>query len=64
LLIIQYFATAFSSKLWEVIFYQILNAPEPSEIKRFGFMSGKIQIPDDFDRMGEQDILNIFEDDA
>lgn len=41
-----------------------LNAPEPSQIKRFGFMAGKIHVPDDFDRMGEEEIVQIFEDGA
>jgi len=41
-----------------------LNAPEPSQIKRFGFMAGQIQVPDDFDRMGEQEIVQLFEDGA
>ena len=41
-----------------------LNAPEPSQIKRFGFMAGQIQVPDDFDQMGEQKIMQIFEEGA
>ncbi len=41
-----------------------LNAPEPTQIKRFGFMAGQISVPDDFDRMGEADILKMFEDGA
>jgi antitoxin (DNA-binding transcriptional repressor) of toxin-antitoxin stability system len=41
-----------------------LNAPEPSQIKRFGFMAGQIRVPDDFDRMGEVEIMAIFEDKA
>jgi prevent-host-death family protein len=41
-----------------------LNAPEPSQIKRFGFMAGQILVPDDFDRMGEEEIVKIFEDGA
>ncbi len=41
-----------------------LNAPEPSQIKRFGFMAGQILVPDDFDRMGEKEIVKIFEDGA
>ena len=39
-----------------------LNTPEPTQIKRFGFMAGQISVPDDFDRMGEADIVNLFED--
>ncbi len=41
-----------------------LNAPEPSQIKRFGFMAGQIQVPDDFDRMGEAEIVQLFVDGA
>ncbi len=41
-----------------------LNAPEPCEIKRFGFMAGQIKVPDDFDQMGQKEILKIFEDGA
>lgn len=39
-----------------------LNAPEPSQIKRFGFMAGQISVPDDFDRMGEAEIVKMFEE--
>jgi hypothetical protein len=38
-----------------------LNAPEPSQIKRFGFLAGQISVPDDFDRMGEAEIVKMFE---
>lgn len=38
-----------------------LNAPEPGQYNRFGFMAGKIQVPDDFDRMGEAEIGKLFE---
>jgi len=41
-----------------------LNAPEPSQIKRFGFMAGQISVPADFDRMGEAEIIRMFEEDA
>jgi len=41
-----------------------LNSPEPSQIKRFGFMAGQISVPDDFDRMGEVEIAQMFEGDA
>jgi prevent-host-death family protein len=39
-----------------------LHAPEPNQIKRFGFMAGQIRVPDDFDRMGEAEIMQLFED--
>jgi prevent-host-death family protein len=38
-----------------------LNAPEPSQVKRFGFMAGQISVPDDFDRMGAAEIVKLFE---
>lgn len=41
-----------------------LNAPEPSQIKLFGFMAGQIHVPDDFDRMGEEEIVQLFNDGA
>jgi prevent-host-death family protein len=37
-----------------------LNAPVGKEIKRLGFMAGQVSVPDDFDRMGEEDIERIF----
>jgi len=36
------------------------DAPEPSESKRTGFMKGKIEVPDNFDRMGEEIIEELF----
>ena len=40
-----------------------LNARESSRIKRFGFMAGQIGVPVDFDRMGEAEIMKMFEED-
>jgi prevent-host-death family protein len=37
-----------------------LTVPSGTEIKRTGFMSGQISVPDDFDRMGEAEIERIF----
>jgi prevent-host-death family protein len=37
-----------------------LNAPDPSQMKRLGFMKGEIEVPDDFDRMGSEQIAKIF----
>lgn len=39
-----------------------LTAPEPSKIKRFGFMAGQISVPDDFDQMAEAEIVKMFEE--
>lgn len=41
-----------------------LDAPEPSEVKRFGFMSGQIKVPDDFNTMGAGEIQTLFEGDV
>jgi prevent-host-death family protein len=38
-----------------------LDAPEPSQQKRFGFMAGQIQVPDDFNTMGAVEIQEQFE---
>ena len=41
-----------------------LVAPDPARIKRFGFLSGAVRVPTDFDRMGEGEIVNGFEGEA
>ncbi|MDY7561239.1 type II toxin-antitoxin system prevent-host-death family antitoxin [Pseudomonas sp. 10B1] len=41
-----------------------LTSPEPSQVKRLGFMTGQIAVPDDFDRMGNDDIERMFGGDA
>jgi len=38
-----------------------LNAPEPAQIRRFGFMAGQIKIPADFNTMGAVEIEALFE---
>ena len=37
-----------------------LGAPEAAEMKRFGFLTGYIRVPDDFDRMGVAEIEQLF----
>ncbi|HEY1264175.1 MAG TPA: type II toxin-antitoxin system prevent-host-death family antitoxin [Terriglobales bacterium] len=37
-----------------------LNAPTGSEMRRLGFMAGQISVPDDFDRMGSEEIERMF----
>ncbi len=37
-----------------------LDAPTSSQIKRLGFMAGQIEVPDDFDRIGENKIAVMF----
>ncbi len=41
-----------------------LNAPEAGQMKRLGFMSGQISVPDDFDRMGGSEIERLFGEEA
>jgi len=40
-----------------------LDAAAPRAANRIGFMKGRIQVPDDFDRMGEDEIVRLFEGD-
>jgi prevent-host-death family protein len=37
-----------------------LSAPEAGKAKRLGFMAGQLQVPDDFDRMGGDEIESLF----
>jgi prevent-host-death family protein len=37
-----------------------LDAPEASQVRRLGFMSGQITVPDDFDRMDSEQIEQLF----
>ncbi|MBA3478335.1 MAG: type II toxin-antitoxin system prevent-host-death family antitoxin [Lautropia sp.] len=37
-----------------------LDTPEPTEVRRLGFMSREIEVPDDFDRMGKAEIEKLF----
>lgn len=36
-----------------------LDAPERAERQRLGFMAGEIEVPDDFDVMGAEDIESL-----
>jgi len=38
-----------------------LSAPTGAEVRRLGFLAGQIAVPDDFDRMGSEEIERIFE---
>lgn len=38
-----------------------LDAPDTSQIKRLGFMSGLINVPEDFDQMGSVEIEQLFD---
>jgi prevent-host-death family protein len=37
-----------------------LGAPTGAQVRRLGFMAGQISVPDDFDRMGQEEIERIF----
>ena len=37
-----------------------LNTPIGADVRRLGFMAGQISVPDDFDRMGKEEIEPIF----
>jgi prevent-host-death family protein len=37
-----------------------LNAPTGAQVRRLGFMAGQISVPDDFDRMGKNEIEEMF----
>jgi prevent-host-death family protein len=37
-----------------------LDAPAAGQIRRLGFMAGRIVVPDDFDRMGSSEIERLF----
>jgi prevent-host-death family protein len=37
-----------------------LGTPMGKEVKRLGFMAGQISVPDDFDRMGQEEIEGLF----
>ena len=38
-----------------------VEAPEPGEKRRVGFMPSSISVPDGFDRMGSEEIATMFE---
>jgi prevent-host-death family protein len=40
---------------------KVVALDAPAEPSRFGFMKGKISVPDDFDRMFEDEIADLFE---
>lgn len=37
-----------------------LSSPIGGEVKRLGFMTGQISVPDDFDQMGREQFERIF----
>ena len=43
---------------------KVVAIDAPAVQRRFGFMAGETEIPDDFDRMCEAEILALFEGDC
>jgi prevent-host-death family protein len=39
-----------------------LDTPVAGQVRRLGFMAGRIVVPDDFDRMGNAEIERLFGD--
>lgn len=37
-----------------------LDTPEREQRRRVGFLTGQIEVPDDFDRMGQEEIESMF----
>lgn len=37
-----------------------LNAPDSTQVRRLGFMSGDLQVPEDFDHMLNEQIDDLF----
>ncbi len=37
-----------------------LSSPDSSQMKRLGFLTGQISVPDDFDRMGATEMEQLF----
>ena len=41
-----------------------IDTPSAGQQRRLGFMAGQFSVPDDFDRMGAEDITRLFESGA
>ena len=41
-----------------------VTAPEIPQIRRLGFLAGHIDVPDDFDTIGQSDIADLFAGEA
>lgn len=37
-----------------------IESPEQGQQKRIGFLAGEFTVPDDFDRMGQEEIAEMF----
>jgi prevent-host-death family protein len=43
-----------------VVKVMALSAPTGSQVRRLGFMTGQISVPEDFDKMGRHEIEKMF----
>ncbi len=41
-----------------------LDSPTGAQVRRLGFLAGQVQVPDDFDQMGGDEIEQFFGGDA
>lgn len=41
-----------------------LGTPEAGQRKRLGFLSGQVEVPEDFDQMGSNEVENLFNGEA
>lgn len=41
-----------------------IEAPTSEKVRRLGFFTGHLRVPDDFDRMGAEEIGTLFEGEA
>jgi antitoxin (DNA-binding transcriptional repressor) of toxin-antitoxin stability system len=37
-----------------------LDSPGPGNLRRLGFLAGQFEVPEDFDRMGEDQLQGLF----
>ena len=41
-----------------------ITAPEETQKRRLGFLAGQIRVPEDFDRMGQDEVISLFDGQA
>lgn len=41
-----------------------LGAPEAGQLRRLGFLTGQVEVPEDFDQMGSSEVEKLFDGDA
>lgn len=41
-----------------------LGAPEAGQLKRLGFLTGQVEVPEDFDQMGGSEVEKLFDGEA